>query len=114
MYLFDWKTPVLNGALGACHSLELPFVFDTLDTARDLVSADAPTALANALHSAWIRFANTGNPNGDNLPNWPRYDTTTRSVMSLNTTREIVSDPSSARRALWDKIWSTPRRGERL
>ena len=28
-YLFDWKSPGMNGALGSCHALELPFVFGT-------------------------------------------------------------------------------------
>ena len=23
---------------------------------------------------AWVRFAAAGDPNGGNLPNWPRYD----------------------------------------
>jgi para-nitrobenzyl esterase len=27
--LFSWRTPVLGGPLGACHGLELPFVFET-------------------------------------------------------------------------------------
>ena len=31
MYRFDWKTPAFGGAMGACHALEIPFVFDNLD-----------------------------------------------------------------------------------
>ncbi len=31
MYEFAWRSPQFNGQLGACHGLELPFVFDTLD-----------------------------------------------------------------------------------
>jgi para-nitrobenzyl esterase len=30
MYEFAWRTPQFNGLLGACHGLEIPFVFDTL------------------------------------------------------------------------------------
>ena len=31
MYEFAWPSPAFDGRLGACHALEIPFVFDTLD-----------------------------------------------------------------------------------
>ncbi len=31
VYEFDWRSPACGGELGACHGIELPFVFDTLD-----------------------------------------------------------------------------------
>ena len=31
MYEFAWRSPLYAGQLGACHYLEVPFVFDTLD-----------------------------------------------------------------------------------
>jgi para-nitrobenzyl esterase len=105
LYQFSWATPVLDGVLGACHALELPFVFDTLDTARDLVSDHAPTDLADAIHTAWMRFAFTGNPNGGHLPEWPRYNTQTRAVMVFDTTRAVLHDPTSAQRQMWDGVW---------
>jgi para-nitrobenzyl esterase len=105
MYRFSWPTPVLDGVLGACHALDVPFVFDTLDTARDLVSDDAPTDLAASIHSAWVRFASTGDPNGGDLPDWPRYDTGTRAVMDFGATRAVLHDPASAQRRLWDGVW---------
>src|SRR3712207_6878860 len=30
-YEFAWTSPAFGGRLGACHGLEIPFVFDTLD-----------------------------------------------------------------------------------
>ncbi|MFD2500724.1 carboxylesterase family protein [Rhizorhabdus histidinilytica] len=33
MYEFDWRSPAFRGELGACHGLELPFMFDTLAVA---------------------------------------------------------------------------------
>jgi len=105
MYRFSWRTPVLNGVLGACHALDVPFVFDTLDTVRDLVSDQAPIDLADSLHGTWVRFATTGDPNGGDLPRWPPYDTQTRAVMDFGATRQLLHDPSSAQRQLWDDIW---------
>jgi para-nitrobenzyl esterase len=31
MYRFSWPSPAVRGMLGACHAVELPFVFGTLD-----------------------------------------------------------------------------------
>ena len=31
MYEFGWPSPIMDGRLGSCHALEMPFVFDTLD-----------------------------------------------------------------------------------
>ena len=28
---------------------------------------------ADRVQSAWVRFADTGDPNGDGIPAWPRY-----------------------------------------
>jgi carboxylesterase type B len=35
MYEFAWRSPAFGGRLGACHGLEIPFVFDTLDKGPD-------------------------------------------------------------------------------
>ncbi|MFH8372284.1 carboxylesterase/lipase family protein [Streptomyces cyaneofuscatus] len=68
VYEFGWPSPVQR--LGACHALELGFVFDTLahpDT-RALTGPDAPQELADAMHRAWVEFATTGDPG------WPSWD----------------------------------------
>jgi carboxylesterase type B len=105
MYRFSWRTPIMEGKLGACHALELPFVFETLDSARAFVSDDAPVDLAASIHAAWVRFASTGDPNGADLPQWPRYDTGTRAVMDFGATRTLLQDPNAAQRQLWDGVW---------
>ncbi|MGW7229609.1 carboxylesterase/lipase family protein [Streptomyces cyaneofuscatus] len=68
VYEFGWPSPVQR--LGACHALELGFVFDTLahpDTMA-LTGPDAPQELAEAMHRAWVEFATTGDPG------WPSWD----------------------------------------
>ncbi|MFD8467444.1 carboxylesterase/lipase family protein [Streptomyces cyaneofuscatus] len=68
VYEFGWPSPVQR--LGACHALELGFVFDTLahpDTMA-LTGPDAPQELADAMHRAWVEFATTGEPG------WPSWD----------------------------------------
>jgi para-nitrobenzyl esterase len=86
-------------------AFELPFVFDTLDAARDFVSDDAPVDLAQALHGAWVRFAATGDPNGGELTDWPTYNTDTRTVMDFGAIRQLLHNPNAAQRQLWDDVW---------
>ncbi len=71
MYEFDWRSPAFGGQLGACHGMELPFVFRTLGIAtgpQGLVGEDPPSDLAHSVHAIWSQFARDGT-----LP-WPKYD----------------------------------------
>ena len=91
-YSFDWKSPVLGEsgkARGAAHSNDVAFVFHTLGSkpALALNGSDAPTALADAMHGAWVRFAKTGNPG------WAPFDTNRRMTRLFDVTVKDVSDP---------------------
>ncbi|MEU3508215.1 carboxylesterase family protein [Streptomyces longwoodensis] len=67
-YAFAWRSQAFAGALGACHGVELPFVFDRLDLPALhgehalLGPGRTPVRLATDMHGAWVRFAATGDP----------------------------------------------------
>ncbi|MHA1147923.1 MAG: carboxylesterase/lipase family protein [Promethearchaeota archaeon] len=104
-YLFDWKSPGLDGALGACHALELPFVFGTLDvpTMKEFVKG-APKDLSEKMMDAWISFAKTGNPNHANLPEWPAYDASNRATMILGTEPKVANNLFEEERKAWEGV----------
>jgi carboxylesterase type B len=88
MYEFAWRSPQFDGRLGACHGLEIAFVFDAHSEATEPLSgAHPPRSLTNAMHSAWIAFAATGDPG------WPRYDLRERATMRFDTASKLVDDP---------------------
>ncbi|MFG3403536.1 carboxylesterase/lipase family protein [Streptomyces sp. NPDC048142] len=60
LYEFAWRSPVLG--LGACHALEIGFVFDNLRHGEALSGPDAPQPLADVMHRAWVDFATSGDP----------------------------------------------------
>jgi para-nitrobenzyl esterase len=62
VYEFAWRSNIPG--LGACHALELGFVFDAADVpeAERLAGPDAPRELAREMHEAWVRFAVDGDP----------------------------------------------------
>jgi len=67
VYEFDWRSPAHR--LGAGHSVELPFVFATLDSpeGRLLVGDDPPAPLARTMNGAWARFVR------GKEPGWPAW-----------------------------------------
>ena len=100
-YRFDWAPPLLGGRLGACHGIELPFVFGAVlePWLRPWVGA-APGArkLAHRVQEAWVAFARTGHPGHGRLPYWPSYDTEKRQAMQLD--RRCAVRPDYGRAAL--------------
>ncbi|MEZ4217932.1 MAG: carboxylesterase family protein [Myxococcota bacterium] len=100
-YRFTWASPLQDGALGACHALDCPFVFGTLDAAPALVG-DAPSARAvsDAMIDAWGRFAHGGAPACDapGLGDWPRYDARERATMEIGDPWRVVRAPAEEER----------------
>jgi para-nitrobenzyl esterase len=103
MYEFSWRSPAFDGRLGACHALEIPFVFDTLDKGADqmvgpLLGPAPPQQLGDTMHAAWVSFATSGDSG------WPKYDLSRRATIRFDTTSEVVDDPRSVERKLWQGV----------
>jgi len=106
-YLFTHPSPALNGALGACHAIDLPFVFGTLDLPfQDKFAGAGPDAeaLSHAMMDSWIAFARSGNPSHPALGEWPPFDKTRRATMIFDTPSRAENAPHDEERAAWDGI----------
>lgn len=103
-YLFNWKSPALEGRLRAPHTVEIPFVFDNTDVPTVMTRSPDAKALAVKTSSAWIAFARSGNPNHAGLPHWPAYTTSARATMTFDNTCAVVNDPGSAERQFWSEL----------
>lgn len=97
MYEFAWRSPRFGGRLGACHYLEVPFVFDTLASpSAPLVTGPAPPQpIADEMHRRWLAFAADGDPG------WPPYTPERRAVMTFDLQSDVVDDPRAEERAAW-------------
>jgi para-nitrobenzyl esterase len=108
MYLFNYKSTAFGGGLGACHAIDIPFVFDNVDRRGvDLLVGeidDSTRALSTATSTAWLAMARSGSPEHDGLPPWPEYSATHRTVMELSRTSRLLDDPGGAERAFWDSL----------
>lgn len=105
-YLFTWPSPALDGKLGACHALEIPFVFRQLGCreARFLVGTKPPAELSASMSQAWAAFARTGAPAAEGLPRWPSYSSPSRDTMVLDVIPQVESDPRGALRKFWAAV----------
>ncbi len=102
-YLFSWPSPGLDGILGSCHSIEIPFVFGTTDAPNIQEFLDgAPTGLSEKVMDAWIAFARNGNPNNDSIPEWPAYNAEKRATMVLGDDCKVEYAIFDEDREVWD------------
>lgn len=106
-YLFTWPSPAMGGLFGACHALELPFLFGTLE--HPLIrpfTGKGPAAhvLAGQIQDAWIAFARTGRPAHAGIGDWPAYDAAHRRTMILDRQCRVESAPRDAERRFWESL----------
>lgn len=100
-YLFTWKTAALDGHLKSPHTLCIPLIFGTTDTASELLGRPAEAlALSEKVMDAWLAFAHNGDPNHSGLPEWPVYDATRRATMVFDDICAVVDDPLPEMRKL--------------
>jgi para-nitrobenzyl esterase len=100
-YLFSWKSPAAGGRLGACHALEVGFVFGNYDAAFG-GSGPAADKLSREMQDAWLCFARTGNPSCKSLGIWPQYSEGRASM--------IFDSNSRVERAVYEeerRVWET-------
>jgi para-nitrobenzyl esterase len=104
-YLFEWRPRLAPRRVGACHALEIPFVFGTLQHPflRALIGgAGAPLALSRAMRDAWIAFARSGEPKAPGLDDWRPYEARERHTMLLGRRCETVRAPLEDERRFWE------------
>ncbi len=102
VYQFDWAPRHAPKRFGACHCIELPFVFG-----YDAAWAHAPMlgdahaseieALSNVIQQTWIAFTTSGKPDNAALPVWPHYDTEHRTTMRFDRIVGAVDDLAGRR-----------------
>jgi para-nitrobenzyl esterase len=111
-YRFDYDEMSMGKTIGALHSMEIPFVFGSLNgpgygrlyNRRNIGPAQD---LSRAVMGYWTNFAKTGDPNGPGLPEWPRYDSSTRNLLVLDTSIHVEQAKVDARCAFWEDYSKT-------
>jgi para-nitrobenzyl esterase len=104
MYLWNWETPGFGGKFGAVHGIDVAASFYNVRDTIVGVGAPGGKVMCERLASAWVSFANTGDPNNPHLPRWPAYETTRRATMIFDTDTRVENDPRSEIRKFWEQV----------
>lgn len=75
--------PGRRGA-GAYHSGDLAYAFANVGLVG-IDWDDRDRELSEQISQYWVNFATTGNPNGEGVPEWPKYDRATEPAMHFAT-----------------------------
>jgi para-nitrobenzyl esterase len=99
VYELTWPAPAMDGALGACHGLDVPLVFGNLTSGQpamlfgeDLAEAEKLSAY---IRTAWTNFATNGDPG------WPSYGPQSRLTQVFASDPTVVAYPEDASRRIW-------------
>jgi para-nitrobenzyl esterase len=91
---FGWQPPLFDSRIGAFHCVDICFWFHNTDVMLTHTGGGArPRALATKMAGALVNFMRSGDPNGGELPSWPKYTSANGETMVLNDVCEVQNDP---------------------
>jgi para-nitrobenzyl esterase len=106
-YLFTYPSPVMGGAFGSLHGLDLPFWWGLgNDPGSGSLVGDLTEArpLSHSMQDALLAFARTGNPSSEGVGAWPGYDADQRATIILDLEPGIMDAPREAERQFWERV----------
>ena len=88
----------------ARHAAELGFVFNTLATGDGVTDVDRD--VARQISSYWVQFAKTGDPNGNDLPEWPPFTGETDQLLefTMDSQPRVRRNFESSKLDFWDTL----------
>lgn len=95
------ETDVLGGVLRATHAIELFYLWDWVSAGPGIAGSTPSKTLGPAMREYWANFAKTGVPSAEGEPDWPAYNTQTRSTLILDDERRIEDDFDGVVRRFW-------------
>lgn len=75
---------------GAKHATDVPYFFDTVATTYGDKASARDIAMGRTVSACLANFAKNGNPDGPQLPHWPRYRRTTDELMEFAASGQAV------------------------
>jgi len=97
-YMYYWTKESAIEQMGACHAVELAYVFNNLDDTI-YTGERADEELAGIVQEMWVQFAKTGDPSFGAY-GWAPYDGVDRMTMVLGDDIHMASDPLPEQRVL--------------
>ncbi len=116
LYRFDYDDYRFGRRIGAFHGFEVPLVFGNLPTEGkmrlyDESNIEGARELSRVIQAYWTNFAKSHDPNGEGLPEWPKFDRDNPQRITLDTT--IAAEPAGMEEkcSFWDGYNDSGRAG---
>jgi len=91
VFLYYWTYPSSIPNLGACHAVELSYIFNTLNYALIIGDKNINYKLAEVSQNMWANFAKNGNPSTKDYK-WEKYDCKNNYCMVLGKEIELKTN----------------------
>lgn len=101
------EAPKMTEPIGAPHACEIEYCMGNLHLVDDYAWTEDDFLVSETMQNYFTNFIKTGNPNGENLANWPSaaVNDTSPSVMILNMESEAKKVTNDARYEFLDKAY---------
>ena len=101
-FVYHWKYPGEDETIGACHAIELSYVFNNPQETI-YIGNKYNYELANEIQEMWVNFARYGNPSTSNHV-WEQYNSITRKSMILDENIYMIEDYKKEQRVLIEHL----------
>ena len=102
VYTYYWTMPGEDETVGACHAIELSYVFNNPQVT--IYNGDVyDNELADTVQDMWVNFARTGDPSTETTL-WKPYNSETRMTMVLGEDIHMESDMKAGQRKLVEPL----------
>ena len=107
-YRYDYQSNVpvkgTDWTLRSCHASDISLVFLNSEILDLQGNGPGLAEASKAMSSYFTNFARNGVPFAEGQPQWPRYDTSKRAVMVLDSRCRVVDDPDGEERKFWQSL----------
>lgn len=104
VYVYNWTRGVDTpdyAKYGPAHSAELVWVWDLWSAALGARKSEAPLVAQTVAY--WTALAESGDPNREGSPSWPKYSACEDQELDINLEPHVEAGRRDARCAVWAK-----------
>jgi len=104
LYQFTRVPPIPNSEyFGAFHAAEIAYAFSNINRLPSQY-AELDNKLSDTISAYWVKFAATGDPNGEGLPAWAAYNPDDEPYQDLGDTVETKNHLLKDQLDFWERV----------